>query len=197
MRRTVAAVLLGCLLGAVGLAVVGSGRSDEPSATTTTTPPGPVPADLQFRPVLGETACSDPTNTPPVPAGSSLPAGPIIPDLAGDRCFTVGPAGLDGTSFSRAQASPTSDPANWQVTVRVADLNRGRANALFNACFERRPTCPPGVPERRGVLAIVLDGRVIAAPEVIAADLADRDLQISGRFSETAARELAAVLQEG
>ena len=58
-------------------------------------------------------------------------------------------------------------------------------------CFNRRPTCPTGQ------LAIVLDGRVVSAPNINAESFQADAISISGSFDEGEAKDLALVLRYG
>ena len=85
----------------------------------------------------------------------------------------------------------------WQVVTAVKGKYEDKANEAFNNCFAGGPTCP-AQGGSNGAIAIVLDGVVLSAPAVQAADLASGDsFQISGDFTESEAKDLALVLRYG
>lgn len=137
-------------------------------------------------PVPQETRRGEPiTTTQPEPPGPSpsteaLPPGvDILPRAEDEHCFRLGPVGLDGTALASAEAVLGPQGA-WGVEVTVVADQRARANALFDACYEALDTCPPNGAVGHGLLAIVLDGEVISAPEVNSAGLADGPFTIPG-----------------
>ncbi|MFM1762010.1 MAG: putative protein-export rane protein SecD [Actinomycetota bacterium] len=108
------------------------------------------------------------------------------------EAYLVGPAGASGKVFTN-NAQAVINNGNWTVTV---ELRKGAAgedlwNALTTRCFNRDATCPTAR------IAIALDGIVISAPTVQEAVFTGGNVQISGDFSQSEARDLAKILEFG
>ncbi len=108
------------------------------------------------------------------------------------EAYLVGPAGATGKVFTN-NAQAVINNGNWTVTV---ELRKGAAgedlwNALTTQCFNRVVTCPTAR------IAIALDGIVISAPTVQEAVFTGGNVQISGDFSQSEARDLAKILEFG
>ena len=108
------------------------------------------------------------------------------------EAFLVGPAGASGKVFTNNAQAVVSN-GNWTVTVELRSGADGADlwNALTTRCFNRDATCPTGR------IAIALDGKVISAPTVQEAVFTGGNVQISGDFSQTEARDLAKILEFG
>lgn len=145
------------------------------------------------------TAKKGATTTAPVAAvpGSSGQ----FPSDDGRAIYTLGPVGFTGEALSSAQASLDTQGGGWQVNVNVKGSQQGKANDAFNACFSGGATCPgqasTSTQSGGGRIAIVLDGKVLSAPVVQSSDLASKQFQISGSFSESEAKNLGLVLRYG
>ena len=109
----------------------------------------------------------------------------------GTLCYLVGPVVADGRDLTDATAERQE---TWIVSVRARRGSVDEVNEAFNACYEARGSCPDQFGTGRGAIAIVLDDRVLSAPAVNGADLADDAFVINGDFDEAQARDLAAVL---
>jgi preprotein translocase subunit SecD len=110
----------------------------------------------------------------------------------GGEAYLVGPAGATGKVFTN-NAQAVINNGNWTVTV---ELRKGAAgadlwNALTTKCFNHDATCPTAR------IAIALDGKVISAPTVQEAVFTGGNVQISGSFSQSEARDLAKILEFG
>ena len=108
------------------------------------------------------------------------------------EAYLVGPAGATGKVFTN-NAQAVINNGNWTVTV---ELRKGAAgadlwNALTTKCFNRDATCPTAR------VAIALDGKVISAPTVQEAVFTGGNVQISGSFTQSEARDLAKILEFG
>ncbi len=105
--------------------------------------------------------------------------------------YQLGPAGATGKIVSTASAQ-LSQAGEWSVAL---EIKGGSGIAEFNAmaaeCFSRLPACPSGQ------LAIVLDSVVVSAPTIQQASFQRDQIQISGSFSESEAKDLALVLRYG
>ena len=208
--------------GALG-AGTGEGAAPAQFAPTTTIPapepvPETVPETVPTETVPTETV-PDPQETDPAPivddadestssCGSGADGrGPIDPQPDGsasfpseDRAFMydLGPVGFTGDALTTAD--PVLVNGQWTVSVEVRDDSRSIANEAFNACYQGLPSCPALGDTTRGgggSIAMVLDGEVVSAPQVQAANLASDSFSISGNFTESDAKDLAVVLRYG
>jgi preprotein translocase subunit SecD len=109
-----------------------------------------------------------------------------------DEAYLVGPAGATGKVFTN-NAQAVIDNGNWIVTVELRKGADGADlwNALTTKCFNRDASCPTAR------IAIALDGIVISAPTVQEAVFTGGNVQISGDFSQSEARDLAKILEFG
>ncbi|HEX8343267.1 MAG TPA: protein translocase subunit SecD [Actinoplanes sp.] len=157
-------------------------------------------AQLTFRPVRGP-APSAPAGTPPAgtppagPAGTPPAGGDLaVPDERGNP-LRLGPVALSGQQIDGAQAG-TEPPGGWQVAVDFAgDGAKGWRQLTADAAC-----ASPGDPARR--VAILLDDRVIASPEVSAeaackVGFPGESMRITGSFTPDEARELALLIRAG
>ena len=108
------------------------------------------------------------------------------------EAYLVGPAGATGKVFTN-NAQAVINNGNWTVTVELRKGAEGEDlwNALTTKCFSRDATCPTAR------IAIALDGTVISAPTVQEAVFTGGNVQISGDFSQSEARDLAKILEFG
>lgn len=108
------------------------------------------------------------------------------------EAYLVGPAGASGKVFTN-NAQAVINNGSWTVTVELRSGADGADlwNALTTKCFNRDATCPTAR------IAIALDGNVISAPTVQEAVFTGGNVQISGDFSQTEARDLAKILEFG
>ena len=152
-----------------------------PSATDTTVPgssDSTVPAVAESNISISEDS-TDPT------------ANAVLLGQNGEA-YLVGPAGATGKVFTN-NAQAVINNGNWTVTVELRNGAEGADlwNALTTKCFNRDVTCPTAR------IAIALDGTVISAPTVQEAVFTGGNVQISGDFSESEARDLAKILEFG
>ena len=113
--------------------------------------------------------------------------------LAGNgSLYKLGPAQLEGDSIADATAG-LGQNGQWEVRPAFKDGQNGidGFNAIASKCFNGDSTCPT----KR--LAIVLDGNVISAPTINSASFSKDQIQISGSFDESSAKELATSLRFG
>jgi len=155
---------------AVPVSVVATGSTD-----TTVPKPGTSPAGT--------------TSTNPL---DSLPQGvEILPGRDGLQ-YLLAPAGATGQVFDNT-ASAGIESGQWTVVVGLRRGAEGEDlwNALTTLCYNRDQLCPTGQ------VAIVLDGEVISAPVVQEPVFTGGQVQITGNFTETEARDLAKILEFG
>ncbi|WP_158884760.1 protein translocase subunit SecD [Amycolatopsis anabasis] len=141
-------------------------------------------AQLTFRPVLG------------IEAPGSPGEGTALPDEEG-RPLQLGPPALSGDGVERARSgtNPQAGPG-WFVNVEFT----GPAADSWQRLTGRAACFPPGDPQRR--VAIVLDNRVISAPQVDPQIRCDTGMgggttTITGRFTQDQANDLAKLISAG
>ena len=155
-------------------------------AATDTTVPGTT-TDTTFATPETTSAGGDVTN--PL---ESLPDGvEILPGRDGLQ-YLLAPAGATGQVFDNT-ASAGIESGQWTVVVGLRRGAEGEDlwNALTTLCYNRDQLCPTGQ------VAIVLDGEVISAPVVQEPVFTGGQVQITGNFTETEARDLAKILEFG
>ncbi|MEV5709157.1 protein translocase subunit SecD [Actinoallomurus sp. NPDC052274] len=132
-------------------------------------------AQLSFRPVVSS-------------------AGQAMTDEMGEP-LRVGPVALTGEEVGRAQAGfDPQDLRGWFVSVGF------RHDAAWQKLTAKAACAAPGDPARR--VAILLDDKVISSPQVdpgvrCGTGITGGSTQITGRFGEKEAKDLAALIQGG
>jgi preprotein translocase subunit SecD len=110
-----------------------------------------------------------------------------------DIAFTyqLGPSAATGKIVSTASAE-LSQTGEWSVRLEIKGGDSiDSFNAIAAQCFGKTETCPSGQ------LAIVLDSKVVSAPTIQQASFTRDQIQISGSFTESEAKDLALVLRYG
>jgi preprotein translocase subunit SecD len=167
---------------------------DPVGGTTTDTTLGATdPAPVTSTPTLPDDVC-----TAGVPPEQDLPDQTVtLPFCDPDTntllsIFTLGPTLLLGDSLETARATLTPN-GEWVVNPAFRGGADGidKFNAAAGQCFSQAPSCPTGR------LAIVLDSRVVSAPNIQQASFERDGIQITGSFTERSARDLATVLKYG
>jgi preprotein translocase subunit SecD len=156
-----------------------------PASTDTTVPASSdstVPAVATTAPAANISVSEDSTD----PSANAVLLG------QNGEAYLVGPAGATGKVFTN-NAQAVINNGNWTVTVELRKGADGADlwNALTTKCFNRDATCPTAR------IAIALDGTVISAPTVQEAVFTGGNVQISGDFSQSEARDLAKILEFG
>ncbi len=118
----------------------------------------------------------------------------VLDDEEGNRTC-LGPALLRGDTLESADVG-FDGLATWSVSPIFKSGPGGidQFNSAAEQCYAASPNpliCPSGR------LAIVLDGKVISAPNIQQPSFARDQIQISGSFDEVSARNLALVLNYG
>ncbi|MEU4802813.1 protein translocase subunit SecD [Actinosynnema sp. NPDC023587] len=126
----------------------------------------------------------------PVTGPGDVPTGD-----AGDL-VALGPVAMTGDGIKGAQASPNQQGAGWLVTVEF----QGDAPATWQRVTGEAACFAPGDPQRR--VAFVLDGEVVSAPQVdpsvpCRTGMIGTSTQITGKFAQAEAQELALVIRSG
>ena len=179
---------------------VSSTPTTDPGATT---PPDATAPDTSV-PASGTTIAGDPvpaTSVPvdAVPVDAQAPVTSVVSDptsqqllplQGGGQCL-VGAAGGTGKVFENDARADFLD-GGWGVTVGLRRGSEGEDiwNALAGQCFSQSQACPSGR------LAIELDGTIVSAPSVNVPQFSG-NVQITGSFTESEARDLARVLKSG
>jgi preprotein translocase subunit SecD len=173
-------------------------------------------AELRFRQVLatgaGASSVVDPTATPVAGVtpelnaqfasfdctlaenrqgtGTDLPTQPIVAcDRAGLTKYILGPAEVLGRQISEASAGlDTQSGSAWFVSLTF--------NSEGTSAFAAVTSRVTSLPEPNNQLAIVLDGLVVSAPRINEA-IPSGTAQITGRFTQLEAKDLANVLKYG
>ncbi|HEX2785123.1 MAG TPA: protein translocase subunit SecD [Ilumatobacteraceae bacterium] len=168
-----------------------------PAATTTTSASSTT--SVTETTILGATTTTAPGATTTTVAGNTTNTLPDVPpestgyvSARGGTFCKVGPAGGTGEVFQDNATARIISGSGWGVTVglRGGSSGEGVWNVLASECYNATATCPTRQ------LAIVLDGEVISAPTVQQPTFTG-SVEITGKFSESEARNLARVLNSG
>jgi preprotein translocase subunit SecD len=105
--------------------------------------------------------------------------------------YQLGPSVATGKIVSGAQAS-LDQTGQWivRLDIKGSQIDAFNTNAAA-PCYSRQATCP------QGALAIVLDSRVVMAPNIQQPSYKADQISISGSLSESEAKDLALVLRYG
>ncbi|MFC7725355.1 protein translocase subunit SecD [Nocardioides sp. GCM10028917] len=119
----------------------------------------------------------------------------VLPSDQGDT-IEVGPTVIQGEEISGASAVQRDQSVEWVVAI---DFN-GKGGSTWADITGKAACNPSGDPKRR--IAIVLDGEVISSPEVntdVGCDVGIRggSTDITGNFTSTEAKDLAALIEGG
>lgn len=116
---------------------------------------------LSARPVLGQAVAAT-CETGWVPSSFGV-------------CFRLGPAGFTADDVASARA--VDQGGTWAVELTLAPESRDDANQMFDECAAAGPGCHGLVGgSGRGMVAFVVEGRVVSAPTIQAPGLADGEL---------------------
>ncbi len=170
-----------------------AGSTTAPAAATTTTPATTVAAASG-----GSTTT---TLAPEVAAqitpreGDTPDATVVLPGRDGQVLYTMGPAfALGEDAISTATSTVLNGEWVVDLTLKDSDKGLGAWNTWAAKCYGQEAECPTGG------MAIVLDGKVIAAPVPQTPNFSDTRVQVSGGgsgFSKTEAKDLGRVLKYG
>ena len=177
-----ASLVVVCVLAM--LAACSNDQAAKPNQPVRSTDAAP-PNRLELRPVLALLPPDDRQF-----AGNDL----VLPSRPGSGSdspvrYAVGPVTLTGHDVAGARAQHLlPNPDGWVVIFRLNDAGTAKLNRLARAMYNRQP------PEN--AVAIVVDGVVQSAPAFRVPSFTG-DVQISGNFTESEARALAAVVGSG
>jgi preprotein translocase subunit SecD len=152
-----------------------STTTTEPPSTTTTTAPA------------GES--QNPTEL--TPREQDEPDATVVLADKDDVRYQLGPSLATGRIVQSAQAEIPQ--GQWVVALKMRGGANGidKFNDIASECFNHTQTCPSGQ------LAIVLDSVVQSAPNIQEPSYARDQIQISGSFDQSGAKDLALVLRYG
>lgn len=153
------------------------GATTTAPVTTTTQPSGP-PCGT-----IGEAAPEAPDDQAIVATTDSDKDGSV------DGCEILGPVALSGIAVSDAQASIPQ--GEWLVQLTLKDSGLQAWNAITAHCYDQDQVCPGGR------VAIVLDGQVESDPRPEQRVFDSNQIQITGKFTQKQANDLALVLRYG
>ncbi len=174
----------------------GATRYQDPAATTTTTVVGDTTTTA-----VGDTTTTAPVGEPTTgfeltPREEDVADQPVVlAQYTDDRdvefTYQLGPSAATGQIVSTARAE-LDQSGQWSVRLEIKGGESIDAfNAIASECFNGTPTCPSKQ------LAIVLDSEVQSAPTIQQPSFTRDEIQISGSFTETEAKNLALVLRYG
>jgi preprotein translocase subunit SecD len=155
------------------------------SAPATTTTPAPTTTQASGPPcgVAGDGASEVPDEQAIIATTDSDKNGAV------DGCELLGPVALSGTAVSDAQAAIPQ--GEWIVQLTLKDSGLEAWNAITAHCYDQDQVCPGNR------VAIVLDGRVESDPRPEQRVFQSNQIQITGKFTQKQADDLALVLRYG
>jgi preprotein translocase subunit SecD len=115
----------------------------------------------------------------------------------GDRRFVLGPTVLTGEALEDADADFID--FRWQVgvTLHGGAVGIDGFNAAAQRCYVGDASCPVLAGYSNGLIAIVLDGEVVTAPQIRAPGFERDRIVISGAFEKREAEDVALALRYG
>jgi preprotein translocase subunit SecD len=114
----------------------------------------------------------------------------VLPSKDGTVRYQLGPTTVLGSAVSTASAD-FDGISQWSVGLKMTSDGITGFNALASECFNAAATCPTKL------IAITLDGEVVSAPEIQAPTYERDQIQITGNFDESEAKDLSLVLRYG
>jgi preprotein translocase subunit SecD len=123
----------------------------------------------------------------------------ILPNKDGTARLVLGPAFLTGEGVSTASAQFDQTGSQWAVGLSLKGGSAGidAFNAMAAKCYAATSSECPGSGSSRGQIAIVLDSVVQSAPQINAQSFQADQIQITGNFKQSDAKDLALVLRYG
>lgn len=133
----------------------------------------PVRAEFELRPVaeMGQAPCAQ----------------GMTPSADGTECFRLS-QGMSHIRPKRVAAGQVESDGRWIIQVTLAERDAAAFTELTTRLHQQ--------PEPRNRLAVVVDGKVLTAPNVTS-PIPGGALEISGEFTQKTATELAERLRDG
>jgi preprotein translocase subunit SecD len=167
-------------------------------STTTTTAPAATTTTAAGDGTTTTTVAGEIPTVELTPRDEDLPENDVtLPELDDDGeivfVYSLGPSQATGEIVSDASAVLNPNTGEWSVSLEMKGGADGidQFNAIAAQCNPPSETCPTGQ------LAIVLDSVVQSAPTIQTPSFAKDEIQISGSFSESEAKDLALALDYG
>jgi preprotein translocase subunit SecD len=183
---------LGLVEGESAAGVQQEPTTTAPPATTTTTAPA---TTTTTAPGTAEEPAGEEAQVPPLTPRNEDTADATV-TLAGkdgETVYALGPSQATGRIVRNASADIQN--GQWYIRLEMRDGEDGidQFNQLAAACYNAADptTCPTGQ------VAIVLDSVVQSAPAINAPSYDPDEMQITGSFTESEAKDLALVLRYG
>ncbi len=182
------------------LSVAQTSTSDTSTTASTDTTATTAPGSTDTTATTATTATTQPATT--LPCGTAGEQASVTPDdqpiIATedvdkdgkvDGCEVLGPVALSGEAVSSATAAIPN--GQWVVELELKSSGLDGFNVLSGHCFNRDTTCPGGR------TAIVLDGNIESNPAPQTPTFNSTQIEISGKFTQKTADDLALVLNYG
>ena len=151
-------------------------------------------AQLRFRPVLNQASPGPQAPKVSTREEDKPEAQVVLPEKekANDTAiYQLGPSLADGTIIDTAKAEAPQVSGDWKVSFQLTGKGSGVFDSIAGKCNPPDPTVCPS-----GRLAIALDGVVKSAPSINTSKFNGTG-EITGKFSEREAKDLALVLRYG
>ncbi len=173
------------------LAVLPAEKKSSATTTTTTKPTSSTTLAAGATTSSSTTTTTQPEVKTTTPAEDKKNATVILPSRETGKAalrYQLGPAAFTGKGVSGAKAQFIGGTIGWVVDLSLKSDGEAAFNKLAGESYSKSPP--------QNAVAIVLDGIVQSAPAFRESSFTG-DVQISGNFSETEAKDLATVLQYG
>src|SRR6476620_3562580 len=173
------------------LAVLPAEKKSSATTTTTTKPTSSTTLAAGATTSSSTTTTTQPEVKTTTPAEDKKNATVILPSRETGKAalrYQLGPAAFTGKGVSGAKAQFIGGTSGWVVDLSLESDGEAAFNKLAGESYSKSPP--------QNAVAIVLDGIVQSAPAFRESSFTG-DVQISGNFSETEAKDLATVLQYG
>ncbi len=173
------------------LAVLPAEKKSSATTTTTTKPTSSTTLAAGATTSSSTTTTTQPEVKTTTPAEDKKNATVILPSRETGKAalrYQLGPAAFTGKGVSGAKAQFIGGTNGWVVDLSLKSDGEAAFNKLAGESYSKSPP--------QNAVAIVLDGIVQSAPAFRESSFTG-DVQISGNFSETEAKDLATVLQYG
>jgi len=143
---------------------------------------------LLFRPVLRTVAATPGAGTQ-IPVDAADPDATVtLSERRGDATQVLGPSVVGGEAIESASIGDDAQTGQWVVRPIFSTAGIQAFNKVAAQCYAKESSCPTGQ------LAIVVDGQLVSAPEIHAPSFSGDQIQLSGNFTEEAARRTATAI---